>query len=309
MQYIISIELFDKQVHYEHAKSDPETFALAHSAGLHPGGSGSVCPSAGDEVVPHPRRAGQRRHQRCSADHQPLCRLSHRCDGFSGQPAALPARLALPGRGALRHPHCRSHCRFFSATDLLAFIIPTGGVTLDNVLITLYGGLLYGFGLGLVYLGQGTSGGSDILGRILNSRFGVSISQAYLITDGLVVLAGGFAFGWVKALYGLLVIYICGQAATMISEGSSIYRTAMIVTSQPTAVAEEILKCLCRGTTILTGTGAYTGESRPVLYVVITRSEVNQLKELVRDIDPKALMVIGVAHEALGEGFRPLIKR
>lgn len=198
---------------------------------------------------------------------------------------------------------------FSLATDLLSFIIPTSGVTLDNVLITLYGGLLYGFGLGLVYLGQGTSGGSDILGRILNSRFGVSISQAYLITDGLVVLAGGFAFGWVKALYGLLVIYICGQAATMISEGSSIYRTAMIVTSQPTAVAEEILKCLCRGTTILTGTGAYTGESRPVLYVVITRSEVNQLKELVRDIDPKALMVIGVAHEALGEGFRPLIKR
>ena len=197
---------------------------------------------------------------------------------------------------------------FSLATDLLAFALPVQGVTLDNVLITLFGGLIYGFGLGMVYLGQGTSGGSDILGRILNSRLGISISAAYLIVDGLVVLAGGFAFGWEKALYGLIVIYVSGLAATIISEGSSIYRTAMIVTSEPKKVADEVLNCLCRGATILSGTGAYTGESRPVLYIVVTRSEVNQLKELVQEVDSKALMVIGVAHEALGEGFRPLKK-
>ena len=197
---------------------------------------------------------------------------------------------------------------FSVATDLLAFVLPAQGVTLDNVLITLFGGLIYGFGLGMVYLGQGTSGGSDILGRILNVRAGISISAAYLVTDGLVVLAGGFAFGWEKALYGLIVIYICGLAATMVSEGSSIYRTAMIVTKEPKKVADEVLNCLCRGATIIHGTGAYTGESRPVLYIVVTRSEVNQLKELVQETDPEALMVIGVAHEALGEGFRPLKK-
>jgi uncharacterized membrane-anchored protein YitT (DUF2179 family) len=197
---------------------------------------------------------------------------------------------------------------FSVATDLLAYALPLQGATLDIVLITLFGGLIYGFGLGMVYLGQGTSGGSDILGRILNVRMGVSISAAYLIVDGLVVLAGGFAFGWEKALYGLVVIYICGLAATMISEGSSIYRTAMIITSEPSKVADEVMNCLCRGATILPGTGAYTGESRPVLYIVVTRSEVNQLKELVREVDPQALMVIGVAHEALGEGFRPLKK-
>ena len=72
----------------------------------------------------------------------------------------------------------------------------------------------------------------------------------------------------------------------MISEGSSIYRTAMIITSEPSKVADEVMNCLCRGATILPGTGAYTGESRPVLYIVVTRSEVNQLKELVRDVDP-----------------------
>lgn len=196
---------------------------------------------------------------------------------------------------------------FFSMlTDLLVYFIPLQGVTQDNVLNGLYGGLLLGMGLGFVYRGKGTSGGSDILGRILNSRLGISISQAYLITDSLVVLAGGFAFGWEKALYGMVVIYISGLAAEMISEGSGVFRTAMIITSQPDAVTDKITSCLERGVTVLPGTGGYTGENRPVLYVVVTRSEVNQLKTLVEEADPGAFMVIGVAHEALGEGFRPL---
>jgi uncharacterized membrane-anchored protein YitT (DUF2179 family) len=196
---------------------------------------------------------------------------------------------------------------FSLLTDLLVYFLPVNGIAQgDNVLNSLYGGVLLGIGLGLVYRGQGTSGGSDILGRILNQRFGISISIAYLITDAIVVLAGGAAFGWQKALYGLVVIYISGLAAEMVSEGSSVFRTAMIISAFPKEVSESIMECLARGVTILPGTGAYTGVERPVLYVVITRSEVNQLKELVREIDPKAFVVIGTAHEALGEGFRPL---
>lgn len=191
-------------------------------------------------------------------------------------------------------------------TDFLAPFLPLNGVVDDIVLNCVYGALLLGIGLGIVYRGQGTSGGSDILGRILNHRLGISISQAYLITDTLVVLAGGFAFGWKNALYGLGVIYISGLAAEAASEGSSIFRTAMIITSQPDAVARQIMEELERGVTILPGTGAYTGAERPVLYCVITRSEVNQLKTLVHEQDPRAFMVIGQAHEALGEGFRPL---
>ncbi len=193
-------------------------------------------------------------------------------------------------------------------TDLLVLVLPANGLTDDLVLNSLYGGIALGIGLGLVYRGQGTSGGSDILGRVLNHRLGISISQAYLITDTLVVLGGGFAFGWEKALYGLLVIYVSGLAAEATSEGASVFRTAMIITSAPERVADSVLDVLERGVTVLPGTGAYTGQERPVLYVVITRSEVNQLKELVREIDPRAFMVIGQAHEALGEGFRPLLK-
>ncbi|MHC1783040.1 MAG: YitT family protein [Anaerolineaceae bacterium] len=197
---------------------------------------------------------------------------------------------------------------FSFLTDFLVYFIPARGITDDLVLNCLYGGLTLGFGLGIVYRGQGTSGGSDILGRILNSKMGISISQAYLITDTLVVLAGGFAFGWEKALYGLVAIYVSGLAAEIASEGSEIFRTALIVTNCAETVSASILSTLERGVTILPGTGAYTGQPRPVLYCVITRSEVNQLKTLVHEADPTAFMVIGTAHEALGEGFRPLKK-
>jgi len=171
---------------------------------------------------------------------------------------------------------------------------------------SLYGGLMLGVGLGLVYRGQGTSGGSDILGRILNHRFGISISQAYLVTDSIVVLAAGFVFGWEYALYGLVMIYVSGLAAEITTEGSSVFRTAIIVTEFPQEVAQKIMYEMERGVTYLAGRGAYTNTEREVLYCVVSRSEVSTLKSLVHEMDPKAFMVIGEAHEAMGEGFRPL---
>ena len=193
-------------------------------------------------------------------------------------------------------------------TDIPVFFMPRNGLTTDMVLNALYGGVLLGVGLGLVYRGGGTSGGSDILGRILNHYRGFSISQAYLITDGIVVLGSGFAFGWDRALYGLCVIYISGLAAEMVSEGSNYYRTVFIISSKPDEITERVLTLLERGVTLLPGKGAYTGKDRTLLYCVLSRSEINVLKTIVREIDPLAFMVIGQANEALGEGFRPLGK-
>ena len=191
-------------------------------------------------------------------------------------------------------------------TDGLVFFLPTKGFTDDIFLLALYGGITLGVGLGLVYRGRGTSGGSDILGRILSHKKGVSTSQAYLITDGLVVLASGFAFGWERALYGLVVIYISGLAAELVSEGNNILRMVMIVTNHPDEVTGQICNVLERGVTILPGTGAWTDQSRPVLYCVLTRSEISILKAIVSEADPKAFMVIGQVNEALGAGFQPL---
>lgn len=193
-------------------------------------------------------------------------------------------------------------------TDFLVLFISPEGVTDDLVLNSIYGGLMYGIGLGMVYRGKGTSGGSDILGRILNHRFGISISTSYLITDSVVVLMGGLIFDWERALYGLAVIYVSGLAAEIAFEGRAVYRTAMIVTYNPEAISKQIFTTLERGVTMLHGMGGYTHEERTVLYSVVTQSEIPQLKEIVQEVDPRAFMVIGQAHEALGEGFRPLME-
>lgn len=190
--------------------------------------------------------------------------------------------------------------------DTLVLFLPIVALTDDMVLNTLYGGLLMGIGLGIVYRGRGTSGGTDILGRILNRHYGITISQAYLITDSLVVLGAGFIFGWSKALYGLVLIYVSGLAAEIALQGTNIIRTAIIVTVETEAVTHAIMHDLERGVTILSGTGGYTGEPKAVIYCTVSRMEINRLKILVHDIDPRAFMVIGQAQEALGEGFKPL---
>jgi uncharacterized membrane-anchored protein YitT (DUF2179 family) len=189
-------------------------------------------------------------------------------------------------------------------TDVLLYVIPEQGMTHDLVLASLYGGVVFGIGCGLVYRGKGTSGGSDIVGMVLYHRLGISITQAYMISEVLIILASGLVWGWELALYGMIVIYVGGLAAEMVSEGRGWLRTAIIITVEPDLVAQKIMSTLDRGVTMLSGKGAYTGNERPVLYCVLNRTEVNQVKEMVNDIDPHAFMVIGQAHEALGEGFK-----
>ncbi len=193
-------------------------------------------------------------------------------------------------------------------TDFLALYLPAEGVTNDLVLNSLYGGIIGGIGYGLVYRGKGTSGGSDILARILNNWRGISISQSYFITDSVVMFMAGLAFSWENALYSLVQLYVSGLAAEAVTEGTNVVRTALIITAEPCLVASKILEEMERGVTMMDARGAYTGTQRTVLYCVISRSEVTQVKDLVRQADPNAFMVIGHAHEALGEGFRPLVK-
>lgn len=176
----------------------------------------------------------------------------------------------------------------------------------DIFLSALYGAIVSGVGYGLVYRARGSSGGSDILARILNHWRGVPMTQSYLIVDTAVILSAGFVFGWKEALYAMIALYVSGLVAETTLEGGGTVRTAMIVTSEPKTVAQRVLDELLRGVTVLEATGAFTGADRPVLYVVISRAEVMTLKAIVHEADPRAFMVIGYAHEALGEGFRPL---
>ncbi len=176
----------------------------------------------------------------------------------------------------------------------------------DVFLNTLYGAIVSGIGYGLVYRARGTSGGSDILARILNNWRGIPITQSYLFVDSAVILGAGFVFGWKQALYAMIALYVSGLVAETTLEGGTTVRTAMIVTSESEAISQRVIEELQRGVTVLEGSGAYTGANRPVLYCVITRAEVSTLKAIVNEIDPRAFLVIGVAHEVLGEGFKPL---
>jgi uncharacterized membrane-anchored protein YitT (DUF2179 family) len=196
------------------------------------------------------------------------------------------------------------------AVDLIPrfHLLPPNGITDDVFLNSLYGAVVAGVGYGLVYRARSTSGGSDILARILNHYRSVSMTQSYLMVDSAVILAAGFVFGWKQALYAIITLYVSGIVSETILEGSGTVRTALIITSKADLVSQRVLDELERGVTILQGTGAYTGEDRPVLYCVITRAEVAQLKGIVREVDEQAFIVIGVAHEALGEGFKSLQK-
>jgi uncharacterized membrane-anchored protein YitT (DUF2179 family) len=201
-------------------------------------------------------------------------------------------------------------------TDLLlqtSIFTPNGAATHlindlqgDIFLNALYGAIVSGIGYGLVYRARGTSGGSDILARILNHYRSIPMTQSYLMVDTAVILGAGFVFGWKAALYALIALYVSGLVAETTLEGGGTVRTAIIVTKEPETISNRVLDELERGVTLLEGTGAYTGTERPVLYCVISRAEVATLKAIVQEEDPHAFMVIGVAHEALGEGFRPL---
>lgn len=176
----------------------------------------------------------------------------------------------------------------------------------DIFLNSLYGAIVSGVGYGLVYRARGSSGGSDVLARILNHYRSMPVTQSYLIVDTVVILGAGFVFGWKAALYAMIALYVSGLVAEATLEGGGTVRTALIITSEPDTISARVLDELERGITVLQGTGAYTGAERPVLYCVVTRAEVATLKAIVHEVDPRAFMVIGVAHEALGEGFRPL---
>jgi uncharacterized membrane-anchored protein YitT (DUF2179 family) len=189
--------------------------------------------------------------------------------------------------------------------DLLPLSLPQG-LTEDPVLNALYGGVIGGFGAGLVIRAQGTSGGTDILARLLVKWRGISLTQSYLLTDAVVVLIAGLAFSWTLALYALVALYVTGLAAELASEGSSVVRTATIISAQPEAVARKIMADMERGVTAWTGTGMYSGQPRQILFCVVSRAEVGQLKGIIHEVDPAAFVVIGQAHEALGEGFKPL---
>ncbi len=192
--------------------------------------------------------------------------------------------------------------------DFLAPWLPPAGITDDLLLNTLYGGVTGGIGFGLVYRGQGTSAGTGILGRVLQLKTGVPISQIYIFTDGVIILALGLVFGWENALYALLMLFVWGLVADYVLEGPSVVRTAFIVTDSPQQVAHTLFNRLGVGVTAWSGQGMFTGTEHVILFCTVSRPDVAGLKSAVADIDPHAFMVIGHGHQAKGGVLRGILQ-
>jgi uncharacterized membrane-anchored protein YitT (DUF2179 family) len=199
---------------------------------------------------------------------------------------------------------------FSIATDLFTAYLPhyldQYPVTDDILLSAVYAGLIGGTGIGLIYRYGGTIGGTGIVGRILQEKTGIPLSQLYLYTDGVIVLTAGIVFGWEIALYALLTLFLSGLASDYALEGPSSVRTAMIITLRPEAVSQALMAGLGQSNSHWEITGGYSGETRHMLMCTIYRPQVNTVKRILAEIDPHAFLTIGVAHQALGAGFVPL---
>lgn len=177
-------------------------------------------------------------------------------------------------------------------------------VTHDPVLATVYGGLLGGLGVGLVYRYRGSTGGTDIIALLANRFSGISVGLGQLLADGAIVVASGLFLNLQLALYALISIYLSAKALDGVVEGFGYVRLAHIISDQPDKITHAILYKLNRGVTLLEGQGGYTRQERQILLVAISQREVSQLKELVAEVDPDAFLIIGNAAEVLGQGFK-----
>ena len=175
----------------------------------------------------------------------------------------------------------------------------------DVLISALYGGVLCGLGLGVVYLSGGSTGGSDILVRLLKLRYrNVPIGQISMCIDAVVVLLTGLVFQDVsKALYAGVAVFICGQVVDAVIYRFDYSKVALIISTEYEAIAEAIGTKLDRGATFLHGEGSYSHQATKVVLAAVKKQQVAELKELVMKIDPNAFVIVQEAHQVLGDGF------
>ena len=180
-------------------------------------------------------------------------------------------------------------------------------MTMDPLLGSLYGGIVLGTGVGLIMRGGATTGGSDMLARIIHRAIPfIGVGMILFLIDFVVVVLAGVFMGASQALYALICIFVSGKVVDMVVTGFSGNKACFIMSNAWEKVSGRIMTDMERGVTQLTARGAYTGQERPVVLCVASPQEVAQIKAIVREEDETAFMFITEAHEALGEGFSSL---
>lgn len=176
----------------------------------------------------------------------------------------------------------------------------------DPMLAAVCGGALMGAGLGIVFSQGATTGGTDIIARLLKLKFPwLPMGKLILVPDGVVLILAGLAFGRVEAaLYGAIALYVSAKVMDAVLYGLNASKVAYIISENWQAISAAILELLDRGATILNATGAYSGQEKHVLLVAFRQREIVEIKKLVHEADPTAFLIVCDAHDVLGEGFR-----
>jgi len=177
------------------------------------------------------------------------------------------------------------------------------------LLASLFGGVVAGAGFGLIIRGNATTGGSDMLAKLINARFhSVSIGLVMFAVDALVILASAFVFDVVSAMFALICTFLMSQVIDFLVDGLNSARAYFVISEQSEAIARRVMDEMERGITGLHGRGMYSGEDKQVLLCVIGRTESPRLRAIVSECDPAAFIIATNVHEVLGEGFRPISK-
>lgn len=174
----------------------------------------------------------------------------------------------------------------------------------DYLLAALYAGVTLGAGLGIVFRFGGTTGGADILARIGQSLKGWSMGQVILFFDAAVIAMSLFYIPREKVLYTLVTVFISSKVIDFIQEGAYAAKAFTIISDRAEMIAEAITGSIDRGVTLFPAKGAYSKQTKEVVYCVVYRHEMRKLRNLVKELDPKAFMIISDVHDVLGEGFK-----
>ena len=184
---------------------------------------------------------------------------------------------------------------------LTAFLPAYMSIPMDDpLLMTLFGAAMTGFGLGLVFKSGFTTGGTDILNQIVSKYAHMSIGSSMIFTDGLIILAGIFAFGWIQLMYSVISLYIISIMTDKVILGISNPKTFYIITEHETAVKKFIMQHLSHGVTVLDGRGGFTGNHQKVIMCIIPTKEYFIAKEGIHSIDPNAFFLVTDAYEVYG---------
>ncbi|MCY7438253.1 YitT family protein [Bacillus altitudinis] len=177
-------------------------------------------------------------------------------------------------------------------------------VTHEALLAAIFGGVVIGIGIGLVFLGNGSTGGTALAAKIINKYTGLTLGTCLAMMDGLIVLAAMTVFGIEEGLYAVIGVFISSKTIDVVQAGFSHSKMAMIITDHEDEVRQAVFDQVDRGVTKISAVGGYTDHDRPILMCVVGQSQFTKLKQVVKAIDASAFVIVMDAKEVLGEGFK-----